>query len=377
MHNKFISTCPIMSRYHTSFGYTTQRVSIAEEIEYSREYEDNIEVTAKKFMGRNDFVEFNEEEEILIKDDFGIHIMYDCAESDLDLLKDELLITGSYFIKRQEPLTDAENTERLSAIIDRVSCLELLMKYEAKYQYKKAELVRLYMETYEHVIDPVPGTGEMERFIQLVTDIMAERPRLNLDSNSFEDSYKLEIEILEKKIEILQNIVRFQITQEKKINANICDYIEKAHRMVIDNLDKKWDYKKPEDINEEYENRGLVRENINVKENSKTDSQKDENTKVEHKSKFSSGKNSPTRDKSPTKGDMEEIFKKKRKGLIGLEDEPEDRFSQALGLPKISQDDIYKRYRENDHEALDIMNEHSSFIRNEDHYPRRFRCEKG
>lgn len=164
-------------------------MTIAEEQEYEAENKDNMDATAKKFMGRSDFVEFNDNEEILVKDDFGINIMYDCVESDMDLLKDELLLTGSYFIKQQEPLMDAEDTSNLEAIIDRISCLELLMKYEAKFQYKKAQLVRLYMEAYEHIIDPL----EQQRFIQLVTNIMAERPRLNLDSCSFEDSYKVSI----------------------------------------------------------------------------------------------------------------------------------------------------------------------------------------
>ena len=64
---------------------------------------------------------------------------------------------------------------------------------------------------------------------------------------------------------------------------------------------------------------------------------------------------------------MEDLYKQKRRGLIGLEEEseeePEDRFSDALGLPKISQEDIYKRYKENDQEALDMMNECATFVK--------------
>ena len=73
--------------------------------------------------------------------------------------------------------------------------------------------------------------------------------------------------------------------------------------------------------------------------------------------------NSPTRKKSPSKREMEDLYKQKRRGLIGFEEEPEDRFSDALGLPKISQEDIYKRYKENDQEALDMMNEYSTFVK--------------
>lgn len=53
------------------------RVSAAEEEEFERELQGHMDASAKKFMGRADFVEFKEEEEILVKDDFGIYIMYD------------------------------------------------------------------------------------------------------------------------------------------------------------------------------------------------------------------------------------------------------------------------------------------------------------
>lgn len=78
------------------------------------------------------------------------------------------------------------------------------------------------------------------------------------------------------------------------------------------------------------------------------------------------------RDNSPSKKEMQDLYKQKRRGLIGLEEEPEDRFSEALGLPKISQNDIYKKYKENDQEALDVMNEHAAFVKNEEGNPRRF-----
>jgi hypothetical protein len=90
----------------------------------------------------------------------------------------------------------------------------------------------------------------------------------------------------------------------------------------------------------------------------------EENNDTKESSKFKSKEEEKyKRQASLSKQEMQEVFKGKRKGLIGLEEEPEDRFSQALGLPKISQEDIYRKYRENDQEALDIMNEHANFIK--------------
>jgi hypothetical protein len=132
----------------------------------------------------------------------------------MEIIKNDLLKIGSYYIKRQEPFLDSEEGDELHPIIDRLSILELLLKYESQFQYKKAKLVRLYMEAYEHILDPL----EQKRFIQFVTNIMAERPRLNLDSNSFEDSYKTELDILDKKQELMENVIRFQVTNEKSLN---------------------------------------------------------------------------------------------------------------------------------------------------------------
>ena len=51
-----------------------------------------------------------------------------------------------------------------------------------------------YMECYEHIVDPL----EQQRLMQVVTDIMARRPRLNLNASYFKDAYVAENECLEK-----------------------------------------------------------------------------------------------------------------------------------------------------------------------------------
>ena len=66
------------------------------------------------------------------------------------------------------------------------------MTREADFQYEKVKLVQVYMECYEHVTDPV----EQQKLMQIVTDIMARRPRLNLNANYFVDAYDAEIKCL-------------------------------------------------------------------------------------------------------------------------------------------------------------------------------------
>lgn len=58
-------------------------------------------------MGRVDFVEINETlQEIYIKDDMGIYIMFDCVFEDMKTIQQELVAIGSYYIHRSEVLLD-------------------------------------------------------------------------------------------------------------------------------------------------------------------------------------------------------------------------------------------------------------------------------
>lgn len=144
-------------------------------------------------MNRIDLVEFNlEAEEIYVKDDLGIYIFYDCVLQDMTTLEDDLLQTGSFFIQKQEQLQDP--TSRPVPLRDRQQLLLDLLSFEAQFQFQKALLAQAYLECYEHICDPL----EQQRLMQAVTDLMARRPRLNLQANYFADAYKAEIACVEK-----------------------------------------------------------------------------------------------------------------------------------------------------------------------------------
>jgi hypothetical protein len=73
------------------------------------------------------------------------------------------------------------------------------------------------MECYEHVTDPL----EQQKLMQVVTDIMARRPRLNLSANYFRDSYKAEYSCLDKQFELIRLLVDMQIKLEKTENKRL------------------------------------------------------------------------------------------------------------------------------------------------------------
>jgi hypothetical protein len=62
-----------------------------------------------KYLNRIDHIEIDKERnEVYVKDDFGIYIMYECTLSDMQILEYELLRIGSYYISKMEELFDNE-----------------------------------------------------------------------------------------------------------------------------------------------------------------------------------------------------------------------------------------------------------------------------
>jgi len=56
-------------------------------------------------LGRIDFIEINEgNEEVHVKDDTGIYVLYDCVVQDMKTVEDDTLKIGSYFLTQKEVL---------------------------------------------------------------------------------------------------------------------------------------------------------------------------------------------------------------------------------------------------------------------------------
>lgn len=58
-------------------------------------------------MGRIDYIELNERtEEVYVKDDFGVYILYDCVLQDMRGMEEELVKICSYYLHKAEVLLD-------------------------------------------------------------------------------------------------------------------------------------------------------------------------------------------------------------------------------------------------------------------------------
>lgn len=87
---------------------------------------------------------------------------------------------------------------------------------------------------------------------------MARRPRLNLSGTYFKDSYIAEIECLKMKIKLLKQIMNQIIIDEKKVNNNTREYIEKAYRLLHDHITGKFTYVSPEELENEFNKREIL-----------------------------------------------------------------------------------------------------------------------
>lgn len=86
------------------------------------------------------------------------------------------------------------------------------------------------MEAYEHISDPL----EQQRLIQVVVDLMAQRPRLNMTASYFTDSYEAEKLCLHKHTEIMRTMIINQMRMEKNENKKIQAYLDMTLRMTQD-----------------------------------------------------------------------------------------------------------------------------------------------
>lgn len=195
-------------------------------------------------MGRIDHIELNEnQEEVYVKDDFGVYILYDCVLQDMKGLEEELIKICSFYINKAEVLQDV-HTEKPQPSRDRLEVLSDLLQFESTFHFKKVKLTMAYMECYEHVVDPL----EQQRLMQVVIDIMARRPRLNLQANYFTDSYTAEFTCLDNQLELVKTLIKNQVKLEKTQNRMLQDSLALSYTLSNQYEENRWKYQDAEEL---------------------------------------------------------------------------------------------------------------------------------
>jgi hypothetical protein len=153
------------------------------------------------------------------------------------VIDEELIKVGSYYIRQHEFVLDSETKNPQSAL-DRGEIALQLLTLELDFQFSKIGLVEQVMEAYEHTTDPL----QQVRLCQQVTDLMAHRPRLNMDATYFGDSYRNETDLMKRKTSFYKELIQFQIQQEKEQNRSLRTFQELKFRKIQDHMHAWWTY---------------------------------------------------------------------------------------------------------------------------------------
>lgn len=269
---------------------------------------------------------------MLVTDDYGFNVMYDATFTDMRALEQEMLKVCSYYINKLEPMQDKDMRNVLPTI-DRLGVVKEICEYEEKYQRAKLHLCMCYLECYEHTCD----TLEQHRTIQILIDLMAKRPRINLAANHFRDSYKAEIEALEYQVQIMKEFIAMQMDNEFKVNNEVREMLEKTYRLIYDQIENQWQYYPKSDVKGEVEKRKLLKEGVQNEE------------EIEKLNSLES--------KKPG------MFQAKQQAL-----DPKQ-FAEMLGMPFSSLLMLMKEHHERDPLIKTTIHEHVSFIKIQEGYP--------
>ena len=82
--------------------------------------------------------------------------------------------------------------------------------------------------------------------MQIITDIMARRPRLNLNASYFKDAYAAEISCLEKQLELVKVLVDYQVSIEKSENKRLQDSLALSYTLANEYEKNRWKYQDAE-----------------------------------------------------------------------------------------------------------------------------------
>jgi hypothetical protein len=84
--------------------------------------------------------------------------------------------------------------------------------------------------------------------MQIITDLMGKRPRLDLESSYFVDSYDAEIMCLHKQFELVKMLVDVQISLEKTESKRLQDSLNLSYTLANEYSKNKWKYQDAESL---------------------------------------------------------------------------------------------------------------------------------
>lgn len=127
-----MSTCPILPKYHVTYGSPIDRQEISAEYEQTAG-SDPKKGLAQNLLGRVDkIVEHEQSKCFIVTDDYGVNVMYDSTFGDMRAVEQELLKIASFYINKIEPIAEID-LRTIFPAVDRFAIITELLSCEEKY----------------------------------------------------------------------------------------------------------------------------------------------------------------------------------------------------------------------------------------------------
>lgn len=152
---RMLATCPVMPLFHSRHGEPLDDKHLYADY-YDSKSINKFHLTRQStlLLTRMDTYRVTEAtREILVVDDYGMHVMFDCSLADMVALDEQLLKVGTFFIRKNEQELDLRKTK--FPLVDRFQLIQDLYEAELDFQFAKAKLLMLQLEVYEHICDPL------------------------------------------------------------------------------------------------------------------------------------------------------------------------------------------------------------------------------
>ena len=225
--------------------------------------------------------------------------------------------------------------------------------------------------------------------MQVITDIMARRPRLNLQASYFKDAYAAEITCLDKQLELVKILIDYQVSIEKTENKRLQDALSLSYTLTNQYEQNKWKYQDAEAllaaIIKNKRQKKVAQDYADLMTN-KTVSAAKQSPSSEAAGSESADPTSKASAALSSEDKMEEEKAEQPKEIpevdeggddsdgssmneVKMMEQQDNVFQQLLGLPEISIETLYMQYKEKDKTIIKLMNEHTNFIQVHEGYP--------
>lgn len=144
------------------------------------------------------------------------------------MLEEELHLIASYYISKHKESNDQigrteydkkqinlndyahQNVDRFGILLD-------IWTNEVNFLEMKKNLISLYLEAYQNIFDK----NEKRKFSQIMTNIIYQRVRLDLNFNYFTKSYRYEVSCMSKQVSVVRIILNKMVDDMRSLSEKI------------------------------------------------------------------------------------------------------------------------------------------------------------